>query len=74
MNINANEMMDCINYAKYIYQNKRDAYNEMIIRAMKEDFSWKASAKKYGELYDELVDEKKETEKQFKNNAKRAKK
>lgn len=72
-NINANEMMDCINYAKYIYQNKRDAFNEMVIRAMKEDFSWKASAKKYGELYDELVDEKKETEKQFKQ-SQRAKK
>ncbi|MBR0086665.1 MAG: glycogen synthase GlgA [Lachnospiraceae bacterium] len=71
-NINAHEMLSCINYAKSVYYEHRDAWNEMIVRAMNQDFSWKASAKKYGKLYDELIEEKRNTEKRYKKEGRKA--
>ncbi len=69
-NINAHEMLNCINTAKSVYYNHRDAWDRMVLRAMNQDYSWKASAKKYGKLYDELIDEKRATEKEFKKEGK----
>lgn len=57
-NYNAHEMLGIIRYAKYVYEHDREAWNKMVIRAMKEDFSWKASAKEYARMYDELYKEK----------------
>ena len=54
-NYNAHEMLDTINYAKYIYYNKKREWNKIIDRAMAADFSWNTSAKKYQELYDWLI-------------------
>ena len=61
-NYNAHEMLGIINYAKYVYQNRRDAWNMMTVRAMEQDFSWSASARKYEALYDELMREKHDEE------------
>jgi len=63
--INAKEMLACIEEAKDVFKNDKEAWNNMILRAMNQDFSWKASAKKYGALYDELVEEKKAAEQYY---------
>lgn len=51
INYNAHEMMNTVRYAEHIYYDKRKSWNAMVGRAMREDFSWKASAKKYEKLY-----------------------
>ena len=56
-NYNAHEMLHTINYAKYIFYNKRREWNKMVARAMDADFSWMHSALKYQELYDWLIGE-----------------
>ncbi len=55
-NYNAHEMLSVTEYAEEIYFNRRDSWNKTCIRAMKEDFSWSASAKKYEALYKELTE------------------
>ncbi len=54
-NYNANEMLNIIRYAEYVYYEKKRDWNKMIERAMEQDFSWNNSAKKYEELYDWLI-------------------
>ena len=56
-NYNAHEMLAIIRYAKKTYFNDRRAWNEMVLRAMKQDFSWDASAREYEKLYDGLIEE-----------------
>lgn len=53
-NYNAHEMFDTIRYAHSVYVDHREAWDRMVQRGMAADFSWKASAKKYEELYDWL--------------------
>ena len=55
-NYNAHEMLDRVRYAQNVFQNKKRDWNKIVERAMNADFSWKASAKKYEDMYDELVD------------------
>lgn len=38
-----------------IWKNHRERYKKMVLAAMKKDFSWDASAKKYVELYQKLI-------------------
>lgn len=54
-NYNAHEMMDAIRYAERIYYNKKREWNKLIERAMRVDYSWEVSAKKYQEMYDWLI-------------------
>lgn len=51
-NYNAHEMLETIRYAEHIYYDKKRDWNKIVERAMKEDFSWKRSAKEYEKLYD----------------------
>ena len=53
-NYNAHEMFNTIRYAHSVYVNKKREWNKLIDRAMAQDFSWKASADKYAELYNWL--------------------
>jgi len=57
-NYNADEMLMVIRYALETYTKYRTRFDQMRIRAMQQDFSWKSSAKKYQALYDELAAEK----------------
>lgn len=50
----ANQMMDKIKYAIYVYNNKEE-YNNVLKTAMETDFSWNASAKNYIEAYKKLL-------------------
>ena len=53
-NYNANDMLNCINYAINIYKNKT-VWNNLIKNAMNADFSWGKSAKQYKEIYKSLL-------------------
>ena len=57
-NYNAHEMLDRVRYAQTIFQDKKRDWNKIVERAMNADFSWKASAKKYEEMYDWLKGDK----------------
>ena len=54
-NYNAHEMMGTIRYAEHVFYDKKRDWNKMVERAMKADFSWKASAEKYEWLYKDLL-------------------
>lgn len=51
---NAHDMLHVIKYANDVFKNHKDRWQEMMGRAMREDFSWNASARKYEKLYDKL--------------------
>ena len=53
-NYNAHEMMEMIRYAESIFYDNKRRWNQLAERGMRKDFSWKASAKKYEDLYDSL--------------------
>ena len=48
-------MMHAVRYAEQVYYDDKKAWNKMVERAMKADFSWKVSAGKYQEMYDWLI-------------------
>ena len=56
-NYNAHDMLHVIELAKEVYQEHREAWEALSDRAMRQDFSWKKSAKEYEELYHELLTE-----------------
>lgn len=53
-NFNAHEMLFTIERALELYRN-REKWEELAISAMKTDYSWAQSAKKYDELYSDLI-------------------
>ena len=55
-NYNSHEMLNSILYAKRVFYQEKDAWSEMIIRAMNRDFSWNASARAYESLYNDFVE------------------
>lgn len=55
---NAHDMLHVIQYANDVFVNHKDRWKEMMIRAMKEDFSWNSSAREYEKLYDKLIIQK----------------
>ena len=55
---NALDMLTTINRAYNAYKDKR-RWNLLVSKVMKEDFSWKQSAKLYLGLYEELCGEQK---------------
>ena len=54
-NYNAHEMLATVNYAKDVFYNRKREWNKIADRGMLADFSWRRSAKEYGQLYDELL-------------------
>lgn len=54
-NYNAHEMLYTVQYAKRVYYEKKRAWNSIVERGMRQDFSWGTSALKYQELYDWLI-------------------
>ena len=55
-NYNAHEMMDIVRYAYSVYRDHKQAWRELIYRAMDRNFSWNTSAHAYEQLYDKLTD------------------
>ena len=52
---NAHELLFTAKTAASIYRNTPDVWRSLQKQAMSKDFSWKASAKKYLELYRGLI-------------------
>lgn len=57
-NFNADEMRYIIEYAYHVFCDDKRAWEDLIQRAMKQDFSWNKSAREYEKLYDSLCDMK----------------
>ncbi|MBQ8625597.1 MAG: glycogen synthase GlgA [Agathobacter sp.] len=53
---NAHDMMHVIQYAYRVFTEQKKQWEAIMKRAMEQDFSWKASARKYEELYDKLME------------------
>lgn len=53
-NYNAHEMLYMIRYACKIFFDYRHEWNDIVLRGMEQDYSWKASAMKYAQIYDGL--------------------
>ncbi len=56
-NFYAQDMMHVIQYAYEVYQEHKDEWMKLQLRAMEKNFSWSSSVKKYEELYDKLCDQ-----------------
>lgn len=54
-NYNAHEMLNTIRYAMNVFLNDKKNWQDMMVRGMKQDYSWRASAREYEKLYDKLV-------------------
>ncbi len=55
-NYNAHDMLYVIERATDLYKNKREIFNGLAIRAMKGEYGWDQSAKKYLELYETILE------------------
>ena len=55
MNYNAHEMMDIIDYALKVYQDK-DEWNGLVSRAMQAKLDWDKSAEEYLKIFHSLLD------------------
>ena len=55
-NYNAHEMLFIIRYAENVFTNNKAAWQNLVRRAMDENFSWDASARQYETLYDKMSD------------------
>ena len=53
---NAHDMLHVIENAVRMYHDQRDIFNGLAIRAMKGQYGWDQSAKKYIELYTKLLE------------------
>ena len=53
-NYDARELLSTINYSKRIYFDYKDQWQNMMKRAMEQDYSWDRSAKIYEQLYNEI--------------------
>ena len=56
-NYNGEEMLKVINYSKHIFFDKKRQWNQMVDRAMANDYSWNASKFRYEGLYKYLMGE-----------------
>ncbi len=53
-NYNAHEMLGIIRYAHWTFENQKKNWQLLMLRGMKQDFSWQNSAKQYEALYESL--------------------
>ena len=49
------DFLNTVNYAKSVYFNYRDNWNDMVRRGMAKDFSWNSSARQYEGMYDWMI-------------------
>lgn len=54
-NYNGDELVNTVNYSKYIYFEHPELWKNMVKRGIEKDLSWKVSTKKYEELYNTLI-------------------
>ena len=54
-NYTGDELLNTVNYSKYIYFVKKMQWNQIAERGMKKDYSWDHAKEKYQELYHYLI-------------------
>ena len=54
-NYNAHEMMNAVRYAEKVFYDHKREWNKIVDRGMAADFSWKASAAQYEEMYNWMI-------------------
>jgi starch synthase len=57
VNYNGDEMLETVNYAKTIYFERKRNWNQIVDRAMENDYSWNTSKGRYEGLYRYLLGE-----------------
>ena len=53
-NYNAHEMADAMRMAKELYETEKNRWRDLVLRGMKQNFSWKSSVKEYERLYESI--------------------
>ena len=56
-NYNGDELLNTVNYSKYVFFEKKAEWNKMVDRGMQKDYSWKNSKANYEGLYSYLMGE-----------------
>ena len=56
-NYNGDELLNTVNYSKYVFFEKKAEWNKMVDRGMQKDYSWKNSKSNYEGLYSYLMGE-----------------
>ena len=56
-NSNGDELLNTVNYSKYVFFEKKAEWNKMVDRGMQKDYSWKNSKANYEGLYSYLMGE-----------------
>ncbi len=51
-------MLDAVNRAIDVYVSRPGEWEKLVVKGMKQDFSWNASAVKYEELYRKIIDKR----------------
>ena len=54
-NYNGDELLNTVNYSKYVYFVKKTQWNKIVERGMKKDYSWAHSKGSYQALYEYLI-------------------
>ena len=54
-NYNGDELLNTVNYSKYVYFVKKVQWNKMVERGMEKDYSWNHSRYSYEQLYTYLI-------------------
>ena len=55
MNYNGDELLNTVNYSKFIFFEKKSEWNKMVDRGMQKDYSWHHQKTSYEELYHYLI-------------------
>ena len=54
-NYNGDELLNTVNYSKYIFFDKKIQWNKMVERGMNKDYSWAVQKEKYENLYNYII-------------------
>ncbi len=54
-NYNGDELLNTVNYSKYIFFDKKAQWNKMVERGMNKNYSWSVQKEKYENIYNYLI-------------------
>ena len=55
LNYNGDELLNTVNYSKFVFFEKKSEWNKMVDRGMQKDYSWHNQKTSYEELYHYLI-------------------
>ncbi len=54
-NYNGDELLNTVNYSKFVYFEKKAQWNKMVERGMNKNYSWSVQKEKYENIYNYLI-------------------